>query len=113
MFWKLALTLTVVLMALGRSGPQRNILIRLLLPREWAARLIPPAAVSATPTRSSQTRTTTSAVKDQEATAPPQATKSSTWGDRAYLLLVVTAATAVTAWIVTHALITTEPANTP
>ncbi|CAN5650602.1 hypothetical protein BH23PLA1_BH23PLA1_01350 [soil metagenome] len=109
MFWKLALTITVALMALGRAGPQRNLLIRLLLPREWAARLIPPPA-PARPRSGSG-----SGSRPRPAAAEPEApvARSSPWGDRAYLLLVVTAATAVAAWIVTHALITSDPAVSP
>jgi hypothetical protein len=74
-FWKLVLVASVALLFYGRSGLQRHPIVRALLPE-----------LQATRTRAS-------------APARP-------WlGTRAYILLVVTAATAVAAWIVTRALI--------
>ena len=40
MFWKIALTVAVVLLLSGRTAALNNPLLRLLLPRGWSSRLI-------------------------------------------------------------------------
>ena len=118
MFWKLALTIGVILLLTGRSDLLRHPIVRLLLPRSWAARL------SLLPTRSSGSRMArderpTSARSNHEPEvepanpASPSSEASSWFGNRTYYFLLILAATAVVAWVVTRALIVQGTADVP
>lgn len=94
MFWKLAFTVTVVLLIAGRSSTLRNPLVRLILPRSWVA------ALSALPERRART------APRSEAPAPGPGRD---WLDRrARIVLIVLVLAGVAALLATRAMISNQ-----
>ncbi|QDV37018.1 hypothetical protein [Tautonia plasticadhaerens] len=91
MFWKLAFTVTVVLLIAGRSSTLRNPLVRLILPRSWVA------ALSALPARRAGEAARSGA-------SPPSPGRN--WFDRrARFILIVIVLSGVAALLATRAMI--------
>jgi hypothetical protein len=100
--WKLAFTLTVVLLIAGRTPVLRNPLVRLLLPRSWVT------ALSILPSRRSPPTVRPGPGPDQPV---PRAGRN--WSDRrARLILIALALAGIAALLATRATIWGE-ANAP
>ena len=102
MFWKLLLTVAIIVLLFGRTSVLHHPIVRLILPRSWvtALSLLPNAA----PRREPPSR--------RDVPAPPGASADSParrWLDgKVRLILFVLFLIGIAAWMATRAMITME-----
>ncbi|WP_169979277.1 hypothetical protein [Tautonia rosea] len=103
MFWKLVLTIAIILLVVGRTSVLRNPIVRLVLPRSWqtALSLLP----SSMPRREPHSRREAAS----PTTEPPNNLPSRRWLDgKVRLILFVLFLLGIAAWMATRAMITME-----
>ncbi|WP_152050509.1 hypothetical protein [Tautonia marina] len=104
MFWKLVLTIAIVLLVVGRTSVLRNPIVRLVLPRSWqtALSLLPS---SAPPPR----REPPSRREATPTTETPTGSQPRRWLDgKIRLILFVLFLLGIAAWMATRAMIMME-----